>query len=275
MKNRSLHFYAIGVAVATFFLIIAGGLVTSTGSGLAVPDWPLSFGQFFPKMEGGVFFEHGHRLIAGTVGVLTVILTVWVWQVETRRDLKILASAALGIVCLQGLLGGLTVMMKLPPEVSAAHATLGQIFFSVNVCIAVLTGLQARLPLHPVVSPSAKRMQHLAVMTAVFALLQLAVGAFLRHSGAGLSLHLTGAALVTIHILLCARRVYTQFAELPELERPVSVMSWLLGVQLLLGFFSWRVGGVAITTAHVGVGALILASAVVLSVQSYRRLVAA
>ena len=274
MKNKSLHIYAIVVAVATFLLIIAGGLVTSTGSGLSVPDWPLSFGQFFPKMEGGVLFEHGHRLIAGTVGGMTVVLAVWIWLTEIRRELRVLAAFAVGVVCLQGLLGGLTVLLKLPPSVSVAHACLGQIFFSINVCLAVLTGLQARLPLHPVVTPTVKKLQRLAMMTTTFVFLQLLAGAILRHSGWGLHLHLTGAVLVTIHILLVAKRVFKEYADVPELHQPALWMSWLLGLQLALGFVSWRVGGVAVTTAHGGVGALIFAASVVFTMQSYRRLAA-
>src|SRR5579872_7628034 len=188
MKNKSLHIYAIVVAIATFLLVIAGALVTSTGSGLSVPDWPLSFGQFFPKMQGGVFFEHGHRLVAGTVGILTVILTLWIWQVESRYELRLLSVMAMGLVCLQGLLGGLTVLLKLPPSVSVAHASFGQVFFSINVCLAVLTGLQARLPLLPKPSPTAKKLQRLAIMTTVFVFLQIVAGAILRHSGWGLHL---------------------------------------------------------------------------------------
>ncbi len=272
MKNKSLHLYAIVVAVATFFLIVAGGLVTSTGSGLAVPDWPLSFGQFFPKMEGGVFYEHGHRLIASTVGVMTVVLALWIWQKETRHELHLLAAGAVVLVCLQGLLGGLTVLLKLPPSISIAHATLGQIFFSVNVCLAVLTGLQARLPLLPKITPTAKKLQRLAVMTTGFVFLQLIAGAILRHSGWGLPLHLTGAALVTIHILLSAKRVFKEYPDMPELYQPALFLSWLLGLQIILGFLSWRMGGVVVTTAHVGVGALLLAGSVILSIQSFRRL---
>src|SRR5438093_4990523 len=83
--SRGLHLFACLTAVATFFLIIAGGLVTSTGSGLAVPDWPLSFGMLFPPMVGGIFYEHGHRMVAGTVALMTLVLAAWLARKEPRR----------------------------------------------------------------------------------------------------------------------------------------------------------------------------------------------
>src|SRR6266404_2624979 len=104
--DMALRAYTGFVAVATFFLVIAGGMVTSTGSALAVPDWPLSFGKLFPKMEGGVFYEHGHRMIAATVGVLTIILALWLWRSAQEPLLKMSGWIALGLVCAQGVLGG-------------------------------------------------------------------------------------------------------------------------------------------------------------------------
>ena len=97
-------------AAAGFLLVIAGGLVTSTGSGLAVPDWPLSYGTLFPPMVGGIRFEHSHRVIAATVGLMTLVLTLWVLFADRRRWVRRLAIAALALVVLQGLLGGLTVL---------------------------------------------------------------------------------------------------------------------------------------------------------------------
>ncbi|MDO8665570.1 MAG: COX15/CtaA family protein, partial [Gemmatimonadales bacterium] len=122
--NRSLHRYALAVAGATFVLVVAGGLVTSTGSGLSVPDWPLSFGTLFPRMEGGVRFEHTHRLIAAGVGLLTIALAVWIARREPRRWVRGLAFVAVGAVVIQGVLGGLTVLFKLPTPISVAHASL-------------------------------------------------------------------------------------------------------------------------------------------------------
>jgi cytochrome c oxidase assembly protein subunit 15 len=138
-----LHRYAKLVSASTVLLIVAGGLVTSTGSGLSVPDWPTSYGWSmftFPlrHMVGGIFYEHGHRLIASTVGFLTIILAVWIWRVEPRRWVRTLGFAALGSVILQGLLGGITVLLFLPTAVSTAHAGLAQIFFCLTVAIALV-----------------------------------------------------------------------------------------------------------------------------------------
>src|ERR1044071_2974230 len=137
--NRGLNRFAIFVACATFFLIIAGALVTSHDAGLATPDWPLSNGQVFPKMVGNLFWEHGHRMVATTVGILTIVLTIYIFLREKRSWVQKLGVFALCAVVAQGLLGGLTVKLMLPLAVSAAHATLAQLFFCTTVSLAVFT----------------------------------------------------------------------------------------------------------------------------------------
>src|SRR3954447_25154978 len=139
-----LHRYATLVAASTVILIAAGGMVTSTGSGLSVPDWPNTYGRFmflfpFDKWVGGIFYEHGHRLIASTVGFLTVILAVWTWRVDPRAWVRRLGFAALGAVILQGVLGGITVLLFLPPPVSIGHAALAQLFFCITLSLALFT----------------------------------------------------------------------------------------------------------------------------------------
>src|SRR5712692_4704038 len=137
--SRGVHRFAVLVACATFFLIIAGANVTSHDAGLATSDWPLSNGQVFPKMVGNLFWEHGHRLVATTVGLLTIGLAIFLYRVEQRRWLRRLGLVALGAVIAQGLLGGLTVKLMLPLIVSAAHATLAQLFFCTLVSLTVFT----------------------------------------------------------------------------------------------------------------------------------------
>jgi len=127
--NQALHRFTLFVAICILVLIAAGGLVTSTGSALAVPDWPLSYGQVMPPMVGGILYEHGHRMIATFVGVLTTVLAVWYWQKESRNWVRNLALGALAAVIAQGVLGGLTVLFLLPTPVSVSHATLAQTFF--------------------------------------------------------------------------------------------------------------------------------------------------
>ena len=139
MHNVWLHRYTVVVAICTLFLVVAGGLVTSNDAGLSVPDWPLSYGKLMPPMEGGIRYEHGHRMVATTVGLLTIILAVWLWRSETRRWMRRLGLIALAAVIAQGLLGGATVIYMLPKPVSISHACLAQLFFSTTVLIALFT----------------------------------------------------------------------------------------------------------------------------------------
>jgi cytochrome c oxidase assembly protein subunit 15 len=187
IANIGLHRFAVATACATFCLIVAGGLVTSTGSGLAVPDWPLSYGQVMPPMVGGIFYEHGHRMVATFVGFLTTILAVWLWRREDRRWVRWLGYAALVAVVVQGVLGGFTVLFLLPMPVSVAHAALAQSFFCLTVILALVTSpgwrshvAQESLPLF--------RTRALALLATGGVLLQLILGAVMRHSEAGLAI---------------------------------------------------------------------------------------
>jgi heme A synthase len=266
----ALHWFAMGLAAATFLLVIAGGLVTSTGSALAVPDWPLAFGQFFPPMVGGVLFEHGHRMIAATIGLLTIIFSVCLWRSAAPRVVKNLSLWAIGAVCLQGLLGGLTVLLKLPLVISVSHACLGQAFFCIMVSLAVLTARGA-LRDDIVAYKEAKKLQRLALMTTGFIFLQLIVGAIYRHSGKIFHVHLLGAFLVALHAILLSRRILTELGFGPELRTPALMLINLVGFQIALGWFAWRMPLVFMTTAHVATGALVLATSVILTLQSYLR----
>jgi len=104
--SRNLHRFAVCVALCTLLLIFAGGFVTSTGSGLAVPDRPLSFGQVFPERKGGVAYEHGHRMAAALVGFLTVVLAIWLWKRQPRGWVRLLGALSVLAVVAQGILGG-------------------------------------------------------------------------------------------------------------------------------------------------------------------------
>src|SRR3954447_16561449 len=139
MHNVWLHRYTILVAVCTLVLVVAGGLVTSRDAGLSVPDWPLSYGKLMPNMEGGILYEHGHRMIATTVGLFTIVSLIWIFRADRRSWMRKLAIAALLGVILQGVLGGITVLMLLPWWISSSHATLAQLFFSTTVAMALLT----------------------------------------------------------------------------------------------------------------------------------------
>ncbi len=192
MNNNSvervgLHRFAVLTSISTFFLIIAGGLVTSTGSGLAVPDWPLSYGQVFPPMVGGIFYEHGHRMVATFVGMLTTILAVWFWMRETRKWVKMLGTVALLAVITQGVLGGITVLFLLPTPVSVTHATLAQSFFSLTIVLAIITshGWKAIVPVELI---SAEKTRKLVIATSATILVQLILGAVMRHTASGMAI---------------------------------------------------------------------------------------
>src|SRR5947209_126084 len=135
MESPWLHRYAILLAVCTLFLVVAGASVTSKEAGLSVPDWPLSYGQVMPQMTGGVFFEHGHRMIGATVGMLTIGLALWIWRTDKRTWMRKLGWTALIWVIVVGAFGGLTVKLLLPPPVSVTHTCLAQLFFSMTVAI--------------------------------------------------------------------------------------------------------------------------------------------
>jgi len=289
------HRAAVGVAVSTFGLVVAGGLVTSTGSGLAVPDWPLSFGQLFPRMEGGVLFEHGHRLIAAMVGLLTIGLAVLLQRTERRGWVRRLGWTAVGAVVVQGLLGGLTVKLQLPDAVSVSHAGLAQIFFSLTVTLAIVTSPGWMAVPDPAPSPGSGTTRLLTLATAIVIYTQVLLGAIVRHTGAGLAIpdfplafgrlvpplstplvlyqfaHRAFALVVTALIVTTSLRVLRRHGDRPALVRPAILLIVLVGWQIFLGALTiWARRAVVPTTAHVAVGALLLVTAVTLAIQAHR-----
>ena len=288
--NRGLNRYAILVACATFFLIIAGALVTSNDAGLATPDWPLSNGQVFPKMVGNLFWEHGHRMVATTVGMLTIVLAFYIYKKEKRDWVRKLGLFALLAVIAQGLLGGLTVKLMLPLAVSTAHATLAQLFFCTTVSLAVFTSrswVEAR-PLQEEKGTLPLRYLCTAALVTIF--LQLIIGATLRHSAtwdqhlpAELILaHIGGAFAVTIALGSASVTTLRRYKDEKFLTRPAMVALSFLAVQLFLGVAAYmtRLASpgdpqplnpmIAITVAHVACGALVFVSTIVLTLRTYR-----
>ncbi len=279
---RRLHRYATITAAATLLLIIAGGLVTSTGSGLAVPDWPLSYGRFFPPMVGGILYEHGHRMIAGTVALLTVILVIWLRRSSCSPRVRRLGLAALGVVIAQAALGGLTVLLRLPPAVSVAHACLAQTFFCLVVAITLMTSM-TWVRAGATTIDDATGLRRLAPAATILIALQLIIGAVLRHTGAGISLHVLMALLVAVAIMMLGLRITMHHPEQPLLVWPMRWLAATLVVQLALGaaalllLMHAPVGApptrwsVVLRTAHVAVGASLLAASLVLTLLVRRR----
>jgi cytochrome c oxidase assembly protein subunit 15 len=281
--NRALHRFAVFTAGATLLLIVAGALVTSNDAGLAVPDWPLSFGQLFPPMVGGVFYEHGHRLVASVVGLLTVVLAVWLWRSEPRRWVRWLGAAALGTVVAQGVLGGLTVLFLLPRPVSIGHAALAQLFFALTVSLALFTSASWKQEAPMLEETSPPPLAHLAAAATVAILVQLVLGASYRHGALGILPHLIWAGAVVYAAERAARAVRERFPSVAELATPARLLMGLVYTQLALGGLAlfarlaakdapqpqaWMV---ACTVVHVAVGALTLAASVVLTLQAVRR----
>ena len=292
----ALHCYAVGVAIATGLLVFAGGLVTSTGSGLAVPDWPLSYGELMPPMVGNIRFEHGHRMVATAVGFLTVVLAVWAWRREPRRAVRRLAFAALAAVIVQGILGGLTVRFFLPAPISVAHATLAQTFFCMVVAFALVTspGWLRREP--AIVEPEAgASLRTLTTVTTLVIYVQLILGAVMRHIEAGLAIpdfplafgrlvppftsagiavhfaHRVGALVVVSLVAWTVRCVLHRHRAVASLRRPALVLAGLILVQIALGATTvWTRKAVLPTTFHVLCGALVLITSLVLTLRTRR-----
>jgi len=185
--NTALRIYTKFVSVSTLFLIFAGGMVTSTGSGLAVPDWPLSYGSLFPPMVGGVFYEHTHRMIASCVGLLCIILAIWLHRKETRYWVKVLGYCALGAVIFQGILGGLTVLFFLPTPVSVSHAGIAQSFFVLTLFIAYTQSKERTVRDFETIHYP-KNYRNLIVGLIILVYVQLIIGAIMRHTHSGLAI---------------------------------------------------------------------------------------
>jgi len=286
--NRKLHRFAVFTACATLVLIVAGALVTSNDAGLSVPDWPTTFGSIYkmPHMVGGVKFEHGHRMVAEFVGLLTIVLAVWTWLADRRRWLRMLSLAALGMVIVQGILGGLTVRFLLPPAISSAHAALAQTFFCIAVCIAIFTGPKWIEEPAAVEFDSRRPSLFTLTLLSIFVLyVQLILGAMFRHKGMSWWPHVAHAGVVAVVLTWTTIRAMTVYSKIEAVRRSAMMVLSLLIAQLCLGFtaFLTRVAWgkealqpelpmVISTVAHVAVGALLLATTVVLAIQVWRHL---
>jgi heme a synthase len=284
--NHGLHRLAVLLACWTFLLIIAGALVTSNDAGLSVPDWPTSFGSLYkiPRLVGGVKFEHTHRMIAQVAGLLTIILAVWTWRAEQRRWMRLLGFAMLGTVIAQGVLGGLTVLFFLPPPISSAHAALAQTFFCLAVAMAMFTG-RKWVEEQPQVEFDQRRPSLFTLtLLSIFVLyVQLILGALFRHHGLSWWPHLANAVVVSFVLAWTAVRALSVYSNIEAVRRPAITLLSLLIAQLCLGFMAFltRVAWgkdavqpelpmVMSTVAHVAVGALLLATAVILAIQVWR-----
>lgn len=285
------------LSAATLFLILAGALVTSTGSGLSVPDWPSTYGYnmfTFPLhlMVGGIMFEHGHRLVASTVGFLTIVLAIWLWRRDDRRWLRWFGVAALGVVIVQGILGGLTVLYLLPDPISIGHAGLAQIFFCMMVAITVFSSEKWRSGADVVDDAKLRR---IATATVAVVYTQIVLGAAMRHTASGLAIpdfptafggwlpphwngniainfaHRVGAVIASVMVIWLVSHIRRHHWTNRWLVRPASVLALLVLAQVTLGaYVIWTARDIYINSAHVMIGALVLASSVVVALRAHR-----
>jgi cytochrome c oxidase assembly protein subunit 15 len=294
------------VACATLVVITAGALVTSNDAGLSVPDWPTSFGYLVkvPNFVGGIRYEWSHRMVAGTLVSLTLAIALWTFLVEKRRWLRWLAVGAFCTVIAQATLGGLTVLFFQPPWLSTAHATVAQTFFCIAVAIALFTGRQwvddrteddrtekdrtgkdRSKTDRPRVELDSRRpsLFTLTCLSVVVLYVQLILGGMFRHHGMSWWPHVLNAVIVSFVLAWTAIRAIAVYSNVDAVRRPAIVMLSLLITQLCLGFtaFLTRVAWgrdaaqpelpmVVSTVAHVAVGALLLATTVVLAIQVWR-----
>ena len=294
-----LHRFTVFLALSTLLLLAAGGMVTSTDSGLAVPDWPNTYGHFmfsFPldKMVGGIFYEHGHRLIASLVGMLTIVLAVWTWRVEPRPWVRRLAVLALVLVILQGVLGGLTVLFLLPAPISVGHAGLAQLFFCLTVSLALFTSAGWRVPARGLAYDP--RLGRLTLTTTGLIYLQILLGATMRHREAGMAIpdfplafgrvippvwsvdvavhfaHRVGALVVAAAIVGVVLSVLRRHRDARTLTRPAYLLLVLVLVQGTLGAYVVLTAlQPIVNTAHLVNGAVLLATSLVLTLRTHWR----
>lgn len=282
--NPALHRFANFVVAWTVLLFIAGALVTSNNAALSVPDWPKSFGTWFPSLRqlaGGAFFEHSHRVIAGGLGVFTLVLAVLIWLNDERRWLRWFGVIAVLGVAVQAVLGGEVVRQLLQYWLPVIHACFAQIVFAAVLGIAVFTNswwISDRPQLTDSGTPSIRT---LAIVNASVIFLQVVLGAGFRHSEIPVWPHMVGALVVLGVVMWTAVALRKRFGASPELSRARALLHAIFGVQFLLGFGAYwarltseKAGPssatVIVTVTHTVVGALLFAFAVLIALICFR-----
>lgn len=295
-NHKGLHYFAVTLALSTFFLLIVGALVTSNDAGLSVPDWPLSHGQLMPEMVGGVFYEHGHRMVATTVGFLTIVLNIWLWRVERRRWIRRLGLVALATIVAQGVLGGMTVLYFLPPPISVLHASTAALFFCLTITLALVTApgwvhvSQTLIQRCRELLANGNFELKLALCNILAVYVQYMLGATVRHSGtvegtkaavlvtSALVGHIIGATLLTVLILYVSRALLRRVKD-RRIVQLIYLQLGLLFTQLFLGLGAYWVRidpavqvqptgeRVLIATSHLAVGALLLATSLMVGLR--------
>jgi heme a synthase len=246
-----------------------------------VPDWPLAYGKIIPPLVGGIRYEYAHRLMAGTVAILTAILAIWLAR-KGSPFLRKLGWTALGLVIAQAILGGMRVLLHDPALTATIHAILAQIFFITVVSLALLTSPWWNSNLTELDDPGSPTVRNLSLITTAAIFIQLILGAGFRHGAFGILPHMIGAVVVLFLVIWTGRTVRKRFGSVRDLRRWGILLQAFLGTQILLGIAAyWTVVQeikaaqptqtyVVLTVAHVLVGALTLAASVLLTLAGIR-----
>jgi heme a synthase len=283
--HPGIHKFANFTVAWTVLLFVAGALVTSNDAALSVPDWPKSFGTWFPSLRqlaGGAFFEHSHRVIAGVLGVLILALAILIWVKDKRRWLRWFGVIAVGGVIVQAVLGGEVVRQLLHYWLPVMHACFGQVIFAAVLAIAVFTSrwwVTNRPQLTDSGSPS---IHTVAALNAEIIFLQVVLGAGFRHQELPIWPHILGAFVVTGTVVWTAVTLRKRFGASPELSRARMLLHSIFGIQFLLGVAAYwsRMATVHaeqpmpvmvwLTVIHTVVGALLFAFSVLVVLICYR-----
>ena len=277
----TLHRFAVLAALLTLLLLSWGGVVTSRDAGMVFEDWPLSEGSLNP--DGWVTnadkrAEHGHRILGSLVGLATIVLAFWLQKRETRRFMRVLGWVALVFVSLQGLLGGLRVTED-DGLLALIHGCTGQLYFGLMVALAYLTSKDGREA--PEGGSDVRFFFGCCVAVTLTVFAQVILGAQLRHNGGPLNTHLLGAALVSISVFWVVTVALLRHGDRPALRRTASLLAGMLLAQVALGFISaqalvasreYDLARVMLPTTHQSLGAVMLATCIVLTLRTFRRI---
>jgi cytochrome c oxidase assembly protein subunit 15 len=280
--SRGPYRFAVATACCTILLMMAGAMVTSNGAADSVPDWPLAYGKLIPPLIGGIRFEYTHRVLAGIVSIMTLVLAVWITSTEPRPLAKKIGWAALILVIAQAALGGFRVLEGYPSVSATAHATLAQVFFITLVGLSLYLSSWWQEDLTQLEDRGSPRLRVLASLMTASILGQLILGAAFRHGAFGIVPHLIGAGVVTLFIVWAGVAAKKRFRRVADLRRATLLLHAFFGTQLLLGGAAyWAVVRAAdesqptvtyatLTVAHVLGGALTLAAAVLFTLTCFR-----
>lgn len=280
--NPGLHRFAVFVVCWTVLLLIAGALVTSNDAALAVPDWPLSYGSLTPPMVGGIFYEHSHRLIAGGLGILAIVLAIVIWVKDDRRWLRWFGIIAVLGVVIQAILGGQVVIRLLHYWLPVIHACFAQIVFAAVLSIAVFTSRWWVTDQALLEDRGGFSIHTLALLNATIVFFQVFLGAGFRHQDLPIWPHIAGSLVVLASVIFTAVVLRKRFPESRELTKARILLHSVFGVQFLLGLGAYWARltttdapqpmrlMVLLTVAHTVVGALLFAVCVLTVLVCYR-----